>query len=73
VVDAVDFQFGLSPSAAALGSALPPERTTSGAWLGTVELSASSEGTIRGKNQNNHVHTLSRFPLCEIEGVDGEG
>jgi len=51
--DAVDFQFDLSSSATALGSALLLGRRTSGKWSGTVEVSAlsgPSERTIRSSN-----------------------
>ena len=75
VADAVDFQFDLFSSTAALGSVTSPGRRISGTRSGAVEVPAllgSSEGMIRGSNQNNNVHILSGFPLFGI-GVDGEG
>jgi len=36
-------------------------------------MSTLSEGMMRGGDQNDHVHVLSGFSSCEIDGVDGEG
>jgi len=73
VADGVDLQLDFFSSAAAFGSRVSSGRTTSGPQSGTVEVPISSEGTIRGSNQTNHVHVLSGSTPREIEGVGGDG
>jgi len=71
MADAVDLQF--DSLASAFGSRVSSGRTTSDPEPGRTEVTALSEGAMRCSDQNNHVHVLSGFPPCRIEGVDGEG
>ena len=58
VIDVV-FQFNPLSSAVALSSTLSLSRRTSGTWLGTVEVSTSSEEAVRGANRDHHTDVPS--------------
>jgi len=71
-----ELQSDLFSSAVAIDSVFSPGRRIPGPWSVTVDvstLSEGTEGTIRDSYRNDHVHALSGFAPCGIEGVDVEG
>jgi len=73
VADGVGLKSDSFSSGATLGSGVSSRRATTGSSSGRPEVPRFSEGTVRSRGRNNHVHVLSAFPPCGIEGVDGEG